>query len=95
MSIETIKTLIEQTGGVEYLLGFRFANGYKVIYSRPGHFLNIEEDFVIVNGVELLKYEHHDSKRVGVISYLEVDEIAQVYILPDLEHNVNLRLIMD
>ena len=34
MQISTIKAVIQEAGGPEYLLGFRFANGYKLVYSR-------------------------------------------------------------
>lgn len=95
MTIETLKKLIELAGGPAYVMGFRFANGYKVIYSTSGHLVDVEKDFMVVNGVEMMTYEHYQDGRVALISYLEVEEIVQLYVLPDLEHDVILRPLLD
>lgn len=95
MNIETLKALIELAGGPEYVIGFRFANGYKIIYSKEGHLVDVEKDFKVVNGVEMIVYEHYQDDRVALLSFLEVEEIVQVYALPDLDHDVILRPLLD
>lgn len=94
-TINTVKALVEHVGGPKYIIGFRFANGYKTIYSRPGHLLEPDKDFVIIGGTEYLIYEHHDSNGHVLLSYLEVEEIAQVYVLPNLKDPINLREVLE
>lgn len=94
-TINTVKALVDHVGGPQYIIGFRFANGYKTIYSRKGHLLEPEKDFVTIDGTEYLIYEHHDSNGHILLSYLEVEEITQVYVLPNLKDNVNLREVLE
>lgn len=89
MDIAKLKALIEFIGGGDYVVGLRFANGYKVVYSK--HLLNIDEDCITVGGMEYIKYEHYDTNGNIVLSYLPVDQIAQVYTLVDLDVPVILR----
>ena len=50
MTIDAVKAVINEVGGPERVLGFRFANGYKVVYST--HLVNPDEDFKVI-GYEL------------------------------------------
>lgn len=96
MTSETIKQVITNEGGPEYVLGFRFANGYKLVYSRQ--LINLEEDFITVNGVELLKFEHVDWSGNKAHSLLEVNEITQIYFrdkLDDDDHKLCIRDFME
>lgn len=94
-SISSVKALIDHVGGPNHVIGFRFANGYKTIYSRPGHKVEPEKDFVVVDGNEYIIYEHHDCSGNILLSYLEVEEIVQMYVLPDLKKNIILRDVLD
>lgn len=96
MTANTIKTIINNEGGPDYLLGFRFANGYKLVYSR--HLINLDEDFITIDGVDLLKYEHVDWSGNTAHSIMEVDEITQIYFrdkLDDDDHKLCIRDFME
>lgn len=90
MTIDNIKKIIINEGGPEYVLGFRFANGYKLVYSR--HLINLDEDFINVDGTELLKYEHVDWSGNKAHSLLEVEEIVQIYFRDELDVNLENKL---
>ena len=93
MQISTIKAVIQEAGGPEYLLGFRFANGYKLVYSR--NIINLDEDFVEIDGVELLIFHHVDNYGNTAKSYLEISEIAHIYVRDSLEGKIYIRDFME
>lgn len=93
MNKEQLKALVDHIGGAEYVIGMRFKNGYKLVYSR--HILDLEEDIKTFGGLEMLIYEHMDTNENIVKSFLPLEEIAQVYTLTDLDDDVILRDIME
>lgn len=92
MTTDILKAVIEQAGGFDCVAGFRFANGYKVVYSN--HVLK-EEDFVTIRGMEFLMYHHKDTMGHTATSYLEVEEIVQVYVIDDITKPIILRDFME
>lgn len=93
MTSKTVKAVIKHAGGPEYILGMRFANGYKLTYSS--HLIDPEVDFVEIDGVELLIYEHKDFSGKRAKSYLEVEEIVQIYARESLEGRISVRDFME
>lgn len=93
MTIKTIKAVIADAGGPEYILGMRFANGYKLVYSK--HLIDPDKDFIEIDGVELLLFEHVDFSGKKAKSYLEVSEITQIYAREDLEGRISIRDFME
>lgn len=93
MTIDTIKAIVAEAGGEKHILGFRFGNGYKVVFSK--HILNIEEDFKVINGMEMLIFEQYDTFGNLAKSYLDISEIVQVYTLVDINSNICIREIME
>ena len=93
MQASTVKAVIQGAGGPEYLLGFRFANGYKLVYSR--NTINIDEDFVEIDGVELLVFHHVDNFGNEARSFLEISEIAHIYVRNSLEGKIFIRDFME
>jgi hypothetical protein len=53
------------------------------------------DDFVSMGGIEMLKLKHVDTMGREALSYLVVDEIVQVYTIPDIEKGIILRDILD
>ena len=93
MQISTIKAIIEDAGGPEYLLGFRFANGYKLVYSKQ--LIHMDDDFVVMDGKDLLIYHHVDRDGNTARSYLDVEEICHVYVRDSLEDKIYIRDFME
>ena len=56
---------------------------------------NKSNDFVNMGGCDILKLRHKDTQNREAISYLDVDEIVQVYVVTDLEIGITLRDILD
>ena len=92
MTANTVKAVIEDAGGPEYLLGFRFANGYKLVYSK---YVIEMDDFITIDGVELLKFHHTDTFGNKAHSYLEVSEISHVYVRDSLDAKICIRDFME
>lgn len=93
MNINTVKAIIAEAGGPDYILGFRFANGYKVVYSN--HKIDVDKDFVTIGDSELIKFEHTDCFGKKGKSYIDVDELVQVYTRDDLEGRISIRDFME
>ena len=93
MTIDTIKSIVTEAGGEKHILGFRFANGYKVVFSK--HLLNLNEDFKVINGSEIFIFEQVDTFGNRAKSYLDVSEIVQVYTVVDIKSNICIREIME
>ena len=93
MTASTVKAVIQDAGGPEYVLGFRFANGYKTVYSQ--NVIDLDNDFVEIDGVELLIFHHNDTFGNKAHSYLDVSEITQVYVRDSLEGKIFIRDFME
>lgn len=93
MTIDVVKAVINEIGGPERVLGFRFANGYKVVYST--HIVNPDEDFKVIGGMEMLLYHHKDTMGHTATSYIDFSEIVQVYTLDDPTKPIILRDFME
>ena len=93
MTIDAIKAIVEEAGGPKHVLGFRFANGYKVVFSE--HVLDLEEDFKVFGDVEIFIYEQHDHQLNKGKSYIIVDEIVQVYTVVDTTKKIYIRDFME
>lgn len=93
MTANTVKAVIQDAGGPEYVLGFRFANGYKTVYSQ--NVIDLDNDFVEIDGVELLIFHHTDTFGNKAHSYLEVSEISHVYVRDSLEGKIFIRDFME
>lgn len=93
MTINTIKDIIALAGGPEYVLGFRFANGYKVVFSN--HVIDLEKDFIEVNESDILIFEHTDTFGKKAKSYLDVEEIVQIYTRDNLNERICIRDFME
>lgn len=92
MTNSELQALIEANGGIDYVIGMRFKNGYKLAFSKEAM---KEDEMVTVGGVDFIKFDHYDSNGNKIVSYLLSEEIAQVYFLVDLGTNVNLRETME
>lgn len=94
MNIEAIKAFVKEILGGDFrlILGFRFANGYKVSYAT--HPME-ESDLMTIAGVEFLKFEHRDVYRDSAFSYLEIEEIVQIYTLPSLDSKIKVNDVME
>ena len=93
MTTSTIKAVIAQAGGPEFLLGFRFANGYKLVYSQ--YMIDLANDFVTIDGVELLKFHHKDTFGATATSYLEISEVSHIYFRDDASAKISIRDFME
>lgn len=88
----------EYAGGPEYILGFRFANGYKLAYSPRGegdtkYMFNPNTDLIEIGGAEYLKFEHHDFNGRPAYSLIPTECINQVYYMTD--EGIRMRDIME
>ncbi len=92
MTNTELKTLIDANGGIDYVIGMRFKNGYKLAFSKEAM---REDEMVTIGGVDFIKFDHYDTNNRKIVSYLLSDEIAQVYFLTSLTENVNLRETME
>ena len=92
MKMEAVDAIADEVGGYEHIIGMRMANGTKVYFGR---YIWKHEDFVTMGGADILKLKHWDYMGREAISYLDVDEIVQVYTIADLEKGITLRDILD
>lgn len=92
MTKDTVQAIVDEVGGVENIVGMRFANGTKHYFGRFGLSM---DDFVVMGGMEILKLKHKDTFGREAISYLDVGEIVQVYTIADVEAGIVLRDILD
>lgn len=92
MTNAELQSLIDANGGIDYVIGMRFKNGYKLAFSRE---VMLPEEMVTIGGIDFIKFDHYDHKGNKIVSYLLTEEIAQVYFLVDLTTNVNLRETME
>jgi hypothetical protein len=92
MTKTTIQAIADEAGGVEHIVGLRMANGTKFYFAK---YVLSMDDFVSMGGIELLKLKHVDTMGREALSYLVVDEIVQVYTIPDIEKGIILRDILD
>ena len=100
MTIDAVKAVINEVGGPERVLGFRFANGYKVVYSTQARkvikdkLLDINEDInQKMNDMGL--YHHKDTMGHTATSYIDFSEIVQVYTVDDPTKPIILRDFME
>ena len=93
MTIDVLKAIIEQAGGVVHVAGFRFANGYKLSYSN--HTIDLDKDLVTIAGVEFLIYHHKDTMGHTATSYILVDQLVHVYLIDDITKPIILRDFME
>lgn len=92
MNKPVIDAIAEEVGGYDNIVGIRCANGTKFYFGR---YALTAEDFVNMGGLDIIKLKHKDSSNREAISYLDVDEIVQVYTVIDLEIGITLRDILD
>lgn len=87
MTNNDVKDVVDYIGGCEYIIGFRFANGYKVAYSPRGE--NDTEyrfklgDLLTIGSVDYLKFEHHDHEGTPAYSLIPTENINQIYYMTD------------
>lgn len=98
MTNADVKACIDYAGGPEYILGFRFANGYKLAYSPRGegdtnYRINPNTDLIEIGGTEYLKFEHHDFNGRPAYSLIPTECINQVYYMTDA--GIRMRDIME
>lgn len=98
MTHDELRAIVEYAGGEKFILGFRFANGYKISYSPRGendtsYRINLDKDLVIIAGAEFLKFEHHDFNGRPAYSLFPIDTIEQVYYMT--EQGIRMRDIME
>lgn len=94
MNIEALKAFVKEILGGDYrlVLGFRLANGYKLSYAtNPME----ENDLMTIGGVEYLRFEHIDVYQNSAYSYIEVEEIVQIYTLPSLDSKIRVNDVME
>lgn len=92
MNKPVLDAIAEEVGGYDNIVGMRMANGTKVYFGR---YALKAEDFVTLGGLDLLKLYHKDSMGGEATSYLDVDEIVQVYTVADTSKRIILRDILD
>lgn len=92
MNKQVLDAIAKEVGGYDNIVGIRCANGTKVYFGR---YALRGEDFVNLGGCDLIKIKHKDHQNREAISYLDVDEIVQVYTVLDLEKGITLRDILD
>ena len=92
MNKPVLDAIAEEVGGYDNIVGMRMANGTKFYFGR---YALKAEDFVNLGGLDLLKLYHKDSMGGEATSYLDVDEIVQVYTVADTSKRIILRDILD
>lgn len=92
MNKPVLDAIAEEVGGYNNIVGMRMANGTKFYFGR---YALKAEDFVNLGGLDLLKLYHKDSMGGEATSYLDVDEIVQVYTVADTKKRIILRDILD
>ena len=92
MNMNVVNAIADEVGGYDNIVGIRCANGTKFYFGR---YALKQEDFVNMGGLDILKLKHKDSSGREAVSYLDVDEIVQVYTVLDLEKGITLRDILD
>lgn len=87
MTNSDVKSVVDYIGGYQYVIGFRFANGYKLTYSprkeNDTSYQFKEEDLLEINGVDYLKFKHHDHENNPAYSIIPTECINQVYYMTD------------
>ena len=87
MTNQAVRDVVDYIGGPEYVIGFRFANGYKLAYSPRGEndtsYRFKDEDLVTIGCVDYLKFEHHDHENNSAFSLIPTECINQVYYMTD------------
>lgn len=92
MNKPVLDAIANEVGGYDKIVGIRCANGTKFYFGR---YVLSEDDFVNMAGLDILKLKHKDCMNREAISYLDVDEIVQVYTVADLELGITLRDVLD
>ena len=92
MNKSVLDAIAEEAGGYDNIVGIRCANGTKFYFGR---YALKGDDFVNMGGCDILKLRHKDTQNREAISYLDVDEIVQVYTVLDLSIGITLRDILD
>ena len=92
MNKATVQAIAEQAGGWDHIVGIRYANGTKTYFGR---YALSPDDFITLDGFELMILHHTDSMGNNATSYLNVDEVVQVYVIDDLSKPIILRDILD
>ena len=92
MTKATIQAIVDEVGGPEHVVGLRGANGTKFYFSK--YALSMD-DFVEIEGTEILKLKHTDTMGRDAVSYLIVDEIVQVYTVVDTTKKIYIRDFME
>lgn len=87
MTNNDVKSVVDYIGGYQYVVGFRFANGYKLAYSPRAEndtsYQFKEADLLEINGVDYLKFEHHDHENNLAYSIIPTECINQIYYMTD------------
>ena len=92
MNMNVIDAIADENGGYDNIVGIRCANGTKFYFGR---YALKHEDFVVMGGLDVLILKHKDSSGREAISYLDVDEIVQVFVIKDIEVGITLMDILD
>lgn len=92
MNKPVVDAIAAEAGGYDNIVGLRMANGTKFYFGR---YALKAEDFVVLGGMDVLKLYHKDTMGGEAVSYLDVDEIVQVYTIVDTEKPIILRDILD
>lgn len=87
MTNQDVKDVVDYIGGPQYIIGFRFANGYKLAYSPRGEndtaYRFKVDDLLTIGSTEYLKFEHHDHENNLAYSLIPTENITQVYYMTD------------
>lgn len=87
MTNQDIKNVIDYIGGYQYLIGFRFANGYKLAYSPRGdnddNFRLKDEYLITIGDIDYIKFEHHDHTNTPAYSLIPTENVNQIYYMTD------------
>lgn len=87
MTNNDIKNVVDYAGGYEYIIGFRFANGYKLAYSPRGendtNYRLKEADLITIGDVDYIKFEHHDHNNDVAYSLIPTENLNQIYYMTD------------
>lgn len=97
MNNTDLEAVIEYAGGYKYILGFRFANGYKLAYSprneNDTEYKLKKEDLININGVDYIRFEHHDHNDNRAYSLIPTENLNQIYYMTD--NGICMRDVME